>query len=40
MALAQGAAVPAAALGGIDGGTIRRLSRRFCRAAGAIGALA
>jgi thiamine-phosphate pyrophosphorylase len=29
-----------AALGGIDGATIRRLPRRLCRAAGAIGALA
>jgi thiamine-phosphate pyrophosphorylase len=29
----------AAALGGIDGSTVRRLPRRRCRAAGAIGAL-
>lgn len=32
--------LPAAALGGVDGGNVRRLSARFCRAVGAIGALA
>ena len=39
-ALARGAGIPVAALGGVDGATIRRLPRRFCRGAGAIGALA
>ncbi len=38
--LARLAGIPVAALGGIDGASIRRLPRRFCRAAGAIGALA
>ena len=39
-ALARQAAIPVAALGGIDGGSIRRLPRRLCHGAGAIGALA
>ncbi len=39
-ALARCAAIPVAALGGIDGGSVRRLPRRLCRGAGAIGALA
>jgi len=38
--LARGAGLPVAALGGIDGQSIRRLPRRLCRAAAAIGALA
>jgi thiamine-phosphate pyrophosphorylase len=38
--LARDAGVPVAALGGIDGAGIRRLSRRVCRGIGAIGALA
>ena len=38
-ALAARSAVPVAALGGIDGQTIRRLPRAVCDAAGAIGAL-
>ena len=38
--LARRARVPVAALGGIDGGSARRLPIRFCHAAGAIGALA
>ena len=39
-ALARRALTPVAALGGIDGASIRRLPRAVCRAAGAIGALA
>lgn len=38
--LARGAGVAVAALGGVDGGSVRRLPRRVCRAVGAIGALA
>jgi thiamine-phosphate pyrophosphorylase len=38
--LARGAGIPVAALGGIDGRSARRLGRRPCAAAGAIGALA
>jgi thiamine-phosphate pyrophosphorylase len=38
--LARSAPLPVAALGGIDHATLRRLPARFCRAAGAIGALA
>src|ERR1700733_443518 len=38
--LARWAPLPVAALGGIDGATIRRLPRRACHAIGAIGALA
>jgi thiamine-phosphate pyrophosphorylase len=38
-ALAARSAVPVAALGGIDGRSIRRLPRGLCVAAGAIGAL-
>ncbi len=38
--LARAARLPAAALGGIDGTTVRRLPRRACHAIGAIGALA
>jgi thiamine-phosphate pyrophosphorylase len=38
--LARAARMPVAALGGVDGTSIRRLPRRFCRAIGAIGALA
>jgi thiamine-phosphate pyrophosphorylase len=38
--LARAARLPAAALGGIDGTTVRRLPRRGCHAIGAIGALA
>ena len=38
--LARAARIEAAALGGIDGVSIRRLPRRWCHAAGAIGALA
>jgi thiamine-phosphate pyrophosphorylase len=38
--LARAARLPAAALGGIDGTTVRRLPRRACHASGAIGALA
>lgn len=38
--LAGKAHVAVAALGGIDGGSIRRLPRRYCLAIGAIGALA
>ena len=38
--LARRARVPVAALGGIDGGSARRLPIRFCHAVGAIGALA
>jgi thiamine-phosphate pyrophosphorylase len=37
--LARGAALPVAALGGIDGALVRRLPRGMCRAAGAIDAL-
>ena len=37
---AIGAGLPVAALGGIDGASVRRLPRRDCTAAGAIGALA
>jgi thiamine-phosphate pyrophosphorylase len=37
--LAGGAALPVAALGGIDGASVRRLPRGLCRAAGAIDAL-
>jgi thiamine-phosphate pyrophosphorylase len=39
-ALARRARVGVAALGGIDGGNVRRLPRRLCPAIGAIGALA
>jgi thiamine-phosphate pyrophosphorylase len=39
-ALARRAGLPVAALGGIDGDTVRRLPHRLCAAAGAIGALA
>lgn len=38
--LARRATVPIAALGGIDGASVRRLPNRYRRAAGAIGALA
>jgi thiamine-phosphate pyrophosphorylase len=38
--LARRSVVPVAALGGIDGVSARRLPVRFCRAVGAIGALA
>ena len=38
--LARGAALPVAALGGIDGGSVRRLPRGLCRGVGAIDALA
>jgi thiamine-phosphate pyrophosphorylase len=38
-ALAQRSPLPVAALGGINGVRIRRLSRRHCHAVGAIGAL-
>ena len=38
--LARAARLPVAALGGIDGTTVRRLPRRACHAIGAIGALA
>jgi len=38
--LARDAGMPVAALGGIDGGSVRRLPSTLCRAAGAIGALA
>ncbi|HJS86358.1 MAG TPA: thiamine phosphate synthase [Acetobacteraceae bacterium] len=38
--LASRAAVPVAALGGIDGASVRRLPRAACAGAGAIGALA
>ncbi len=38
-ALARRARLPVLALGGIDGATARRLPRRFCTGAGAIGAL-
>jgi thiamine-phosphate pyrophosphorylase len=38
--LVRAARLPAAALGGIDGTTVRRLPRRACHAIGAIGALA
>ncbi len=38
--LAHRAGIPVAALGGIDGTTVRGLPRRLCRAVGAIGALA
>ena len=38
--LARRAAVPVAALGGIDAQSARRLARRYCAGAGAIGALA
>jgi thiamine-phosphate pyrophosphorylase len=37
--LARQSRIPVAALGGIDGAKVRRLSRRQCHAAGAIGAL-
>lgn len=38
--LARGAALPVAALGGIDGVSVRRLPRGLCRGVGAIDALA
>jgi thiamine-phosphate pyrophosphorylase len=38
--LAGAARLPVAALGGVDGGVVRRLPRHICRAVGAIGALA
>jgi thiamine-phosphate pyrophosphorylase len=38
--LARAARLPVAALGGIDGASVGRLPARFCRAVGAIGALA
>ena len=38
--MAAGAGLVVAALGGIDGRAVRRLTHRYCRAAGAIGALA
>ena len=38
--IARTTGLAVAALGGVDGGTIRRLPRRLCRAIGAIGALA
>lgn len=38
--LARHAQLSVAALGGVDGATVRRLPRAFCRAVGAIGALA
>jgi thiamine-phosphate pyrophosphorylase len=38
--LARSVRMPVAALGGVDGASIRRLPRRDCTAAGAIGALA
>jgi thiamine-phosphate pyrophosphorylase len=38
--LGRSAGLPVAALGGIDGASIRRLPRRDCRAIGAIGSLA
>ncbi len=38
--LARGAALPLAALGGIDGASVRRLPRGLCRGVGAIDALA
>ena len=38
--LARSVRMPMAALGGVDGASIRRLPRRDCTAAGAIGALA
>ena len=38
--LAGRAGLPVAALGGIDGASVRRLPARLCRAVGAIGALA
>jgi thiamine-phosphate pyrophosphorylase len=38
--LARGASTEVAALGGIDGNSVRRLPRRFCRVVGAIAALA
>jgi thiamine-phosphate pyrophosphorylase len=37
--LARGAGVAVAALGGIDGATVRRLPARLCAGVGAIGAL-
>jgi thiamine-phosphate pyrophosphorylase len=39
-ALARRVRLPVLALGGVDGATARRLPRRFCAGAGAIGALA
>ena len=39
-AMARASSAAAAALGGVDGGSIRRLPRRYCQAIGAIGALA
>ncbi len=39
-ALARRAGLPVAALGGVTGGTVRRLPRGLCRAIGAIGGLA
>lgn len=39
-ALARRAGLPVAALGGVAGGTVRRLPRGLCRAIGAIGGLA
>lgn len=39
-ALARAAPIPVAALGGIDGASVRRLPRSLCRGVGAIGALA
>jgi thiamine-phosphate pyrophosphorylase len=38
--LALAARVPVGALGGVDGGNVRRLPRGLCKAVGAIGALA
>jgi thiamine-phosphate pyrophosphorylase len=38
--MARGAGISVAALGGIDGGSVRRLPFRYCAGAGAIGALA
>ncbi len=37
--MARGAGIAVAALGGIDGETVKRLPRRYCAGAGAIGAL-
>jgi thiamine-phosphate pyrophosphorylase len=38
--LARTSPIPVAALGGVDGSNVRRLTMRWCRAVGAIGALA
>jgi thiamine-phosphate pyrophosphorylase len=38
--LARATSTPVAALGGVDGANVRRLSRGLCQAVGAIGALA